>query len=51
MAWLSKLLFPQSQPHEQRRKLRALRAALFVGLFIAGLLALVFYWAAVRSHR
>jgi len=51
MDWLGKLLFPRSQRHEQHRKLRALTAAVIVGLLIAGALAAVLYWAAVRGHQ
>ena len=51
MDWLGKLLFPRTQPHEQRRKLRALTAAVIVGLLIAATLGLGFYWNNVRGHH
>ena len=51
MDWLGKILFRRSQAHERRRKLRALKAAIIVGLVIAGLLAVAFYWADVHGRR
>jgi len=51
MIWLGKLLFPRAQRHEQRRKLRALTAAVIVGLLIAGALAAALYWFNAHGHR
>jgi hypothetical protein len=51
MDWLGKLLFPRSQRHEQRRKLRTLTAAVTVGLLIAAALAAVLYWADVPGKH
>jgi hypothetical protein len=51
MIWLGKLLFPRSQRHEQGRKLRALTAAVIVGLLIAAALGLGFYWFNARGHH
>jgi len=51
MDWLGKLLFPRAQPHERRRKLRVLTAAVIVGLLIAAALGLGFYWFNARGHH
>jgi hypothetical protein len=42
---LAKLLFPRLPPDLQRRKLRVMFVALFTGLLVAGIVALVMFEA------
>jgi hypothetical protein len=51
MDWLGELLFPRSQPHEQRRKLQVLKASVIVSRLIATALGLGFYWFNARGHH
>ena len=47
--YVSKLLFPKTPRDERRRKMRAIRRALVLGLIIAGAVALVLWLAYLNA--
>jgi hypothetical protein len=50
MKLLGRLFFPKAQPHEQRRNLRELAAAIILGVLLSALIGWLIYLNNQRVH-
>lgn len=51
MDWLGKLLFPQAQRGERRKKLRTLTGIIIVALLVSAAVAAGMYWYDVHGKH